>query len=76
MLHYLKKKVPVVENAWTIDGKIHCSKKRPPAERDCRRKIYTIDTPDDLLKLGVATRLILRNLVLQTCFAFRNPVRM
>ena len=30
MLHYLKKKVPAVENAWTIDGKIHCTKKRPP----------------------------------------------
>ena len=55
MLHYLKKKVPVVKNAWTIDGKIHCTKKRPPdlAERDCPRKIYTIDTPDDLFKLGV-----------------------
>ena len=29
MLYYLKK-VPVVENAWTIDGRIHCTKKRPP----------------------------------------------
>ena len=30
MLYYLKKKVPAIENAWTIDGKIHCTKKRPP----------------------------------------------
>ena len=30
MLHYLRKKVPLVENAWTIDEKIHCTKKRPP----------------------------------------------
>ena len=55
MLYYLKKKVPVVENAWTIDGRIHCTKKRPPglSERESPRRIFTIDTPDDLFKLGV-----------------------
>ena len=55
MLYYLKKKVPVVENAWTIDGRIHCTKKRPPglSERESPGRIFTIDTPDDLFKLGV-----------------------
>ena len=55
MLYYLKKKVPVVENAWTIDGRIHCTKKRPPglSERESPRRIFTINTPDDLFKLGV-----------------------
>ena len=65
----------MVENAWTIDRKIHCTKKSPPdlAERDCPRKIHTSNTSDDLFKLGV-TRLILKDLVLQSCFAFRNPM--
>ena len=55
MLYYLKKKVPVVENAWTIDGRIHCTKKRLPglSERESLRRIFTINTPDDLFKLGV-----------------------
>ena len=55
LLYYLKKKVPVVENAWTIDGRIHCTKKRPPglSERESLRRIFTINTPDDLFKLGV-----------------------
>ena len=35
MLYYLKKKVPVVQNAWTIDGRIHCTKKRRLA---CRKE--------------------------------------
>ena len=54
MLHYLKKTVPMLRNAWTVDRKIHCTKKRPPGllERDCPRKIYTIDTPDNLSSLG------------------------
>ena len=54
MLYYLKK-VPVVENAWTIDGRIHCTKKRPPglSERESPRRIFTIDTPGDLFKLAV-----------------------
>ena len=53
--YYLKKKVPVVENAWTIDGRIHCTKKRPPglSERVSPRRIFTIDTPGDLFKLAV-----------------------
>ena len=55
MLYYLKKKVPVVENAWTIDGRIHCTKKRPIdlSERESLRRIFTINTPDHLCKLGV-----------------------
>ena len=55
MLYYLKKKVPVVENAWTIDGRIHCTKKRPPdlSKRESLRRIFTINTPDNLFKLGV-----------------------
>ena len=55
MLYYLKKKVPVVENAWTIDGRIHCTKKRVPdlSERESPGRIFTIDTPDVLFKLGV-----------------------
>ena len=45
----------MVENAWTIDGRIHCAKKRPRglSERESPRRIFTIDTPDDLFKLGV-----------------------
>ena len=55
MLYYLKKKVPVVESAWTIDGRMHCTKKRPPglSERESPRRIFTIDTPGGLFKLGV-----------------------
>ena len=55
LLYYLKKKMPVVENAWTIDGRIHCTKKRLPglSERESLRRIFTINTPDDLFKLGV-----------------------
>ena len=55
MLYYLKKKVPVVENAWTIDGRIHCTKKRMPdlSERESPGRIFTIDTPDVLFKLDV-----------------------
>ena len=55
MLYYLKKKVPVVQNAWTIDGRIHCTKKRPSglSERESPRRIFAIDTPGDLFKLGV-----------------------
>ena len=73
MLYYLKKKVPVVENAWTIDGRIHCTKKRPPglSERESPRRIFTIDTPDDLL---VSMLLTLRSSALQTCFVSRNPM--
>ena len=75
MLHYLKKTVPMLRNVCTVDRKIHCTKKRPPGllERDCPRKIYTIDTPDHLSSLG-STRLIWKNFGLQTCFAFRNPI--
>ena len=55
MLNYLKKKAPVVQNAWIIDGRIHCTKKRPPglSERESPRRIFTIDTPGDLFKLAV-----------------------
>lgn len=55
MLHYIKKKVPEVEHAWSIDGRIHCTKRRPPglSDRDSPRKVIVIDNPDDLFKLGV-----------------------
>ena len=55
MLYYLKKKVPVVQNAWSIDGRIHCTKKRPPglSERKSPRRIFAIDTPGDLFKFDV-----------------------
>ena len=55
MLNYLKKKAPVVQNAWIVDGRIHCTKKRPSglSERESPRRIFAIDTPGDLFKLGV-----------------------
>lgn len=55
LLGYVKR-IPNVEKAWCIDGRIHCQKRvptgLPPADQP---RPTVIETPDDLWKLGVDT---------------------
>jgi hypothetical protein len=53
LLGYVKR-LPCIEKAWCIDGRIHCQKRVPPglAPADQPRPIV-VETPDDLYKLGL-----------------------
>jgi hypothetical protein len=53
LLGYVKR-LPCVEKAWCIDGRIHCQKRVPPGlvPADHPRPIV-VETPDDLFKLGL-----------------------
>ena len=75
MLYCLKKKVPVVENAWTIDGRIHCTKKRRLAcRKEKARGGSSPSTPRVISSSLVLMLLTLRTSALQTCFVSRNPL--
>ena len=75
MLYYLKKKVPVVQNAWTIDGRIHCTKKRRLAcRKEKARGGSSPSTPRVISSSLVLMLLTLRSSALQTCFVSRNPM--
>ena len=74
MLYYLKKKVPVEENAWTIDGRIHCTKKRLPGLSEKARGGSSPSTPRMISSSLVLMLLTLRSSALQTCFVSRNPM--
>lgn len=50
LLMYVKS-VECVEKAWTVGGRIHCQLKTITS--DGRAKIVTVESPDDLFKLGV-----------------------
>lgn len=51
----LVKRLDDVDKAWTVGGRIHCTKKTPLglAPGASQRPVVIIDTPDDLFKLGV-----------------------
>ena len=53
LLGYVKH-LHIVENAWTIDGRIICRKKLPPGTPQDASRNVVIESPDDLFdKLGV-----------------------
>jgi hypothetical protein len=55
LLGYVKK-IPAVEKAYTVDGRIHCHLRSPVGlPPNQRPKPVIVETPDDLFRLGVTS---------------------